>query len=360
MRRAGGVLLIALGAFAIALAVLLPTVAYHRLAVAPLDPDTETVAQGTGMTVFYPRSLVDRSVEAQRTDATVTARRIVRGKLDAPEAKLNGDVALWRVGLVIQDERRELINAVEQWVCVDRRTAEGVAPCQPQKIDDGTRVDTAADETGLNYKFPFDTQRRDYRFFDVTLRTATPIAYDGEETINGLPVYRFVQRIPATKLEDREVPAQLVGGPPGTTVTAGRYYENVRTVWVEPFTGAIVKGQETVRQVLRGPDGRDGTVLLAGTITFTPQTVQRQVDNANDGRAKLRMLRQTGPIVGYVVGALLLAGGLIVILLVRPKGTAHRRGEPRPRRSPLTRPAGSPSASEPGASAPTQDQHKVP
>jgi len=47
MRRVAGVLLIALGVFAVTLGFMLPTVVYNRLAVAPLDPDAETVAQGT-------------------------------------------------------------------------------------------------------------------------------------------------------------------------------------------------------------------------------------------------------------------------------------------------------------------------
>jgi hypothetical protein len=328
MRRVAGVILIALGVFAITLGFTLRYVVLDRLAVAPLDPDTETVAQGTGMTVFYPKALADPSLPRQRTDATVTARRIVSGQLDAPEVKVDGDVAMWRVGLVVEDERSELINAVEQWVCVDRRTAAGVRPCAKQKIDDGTRVDTDTDMSGLEYKFPFNTQKREYTFFDITLRRATPIRYDGEERINGLDTYRFVQRIDPVKLEDREVPGDLVNGAAGTTVTAQRFYQNVRTVWVEPRTGSVVKGSEQVRQWLRGPDGSDGQVLLAGTLTFTPQTVQRQVDDAKANAAKLRALSGTGPILAWVIGSVLLLIGLVLMLIGRrPRGdgvTRHR------------------------------------
>jgi hypothetical protein len=331
MRRVAGVVLIALGVFAITLGFTLRFVVLDRLALAPLDPDTETVAQGTGVTVFYPKALADPSIPRTRTDATVTARRVVGGKLDAPEVKVNGAVALWRVGLVVEDERSNLINAVEQWVCVDRRTAQGVSPCSQRKVDDGTQVDTDADQKGLEYKFPFGTQQKDYTFFDVTLHAATPIRYDGAEKINGLETYRFVQRIDPSKLEDREVPGDLVNGAAGTSVTATRYYQNIRTVWAEPYTGIIVKGQEQVRQVLRGPDGRDGTVLLAGTLTFTPQTVQRQVADAKDSRAKVRMLKETGPILAWVLGGFLVIGGL-VLLLVRPKAgapAARNRGRRR-------------------------------
>ncbi|GAA0814465.1 DUF3068 domain-containing protein [Spirilliplanes yamanashiensis] len=339
MRRVVGIVLLTLGVFALTFGVLLRTVVYDQLAVAPLDPDVETVAQGTGMTVFYPASAKDTTIEPVRTDATVTARRVVGGKLDAqevvkdgklgPDTEVLGDVALWRVGLVVEDENKNLVNAVEQWVCVDRRTAEGVKPCSQQKVDDGSGqpATTEVDMSGLNYKFPFRTEQKNYTFFDITLRKATPISYNGTETINGLDTYRFVQTIEPVQLDTREVPGALVNQPGVPTVSATRWYSNVRTLWVEPLSGTIVKGQEQVRQVLRGPDGQDGQVLLAGTLTFTDQTVARQVDSASEAAGKLRLLTSTGPWTAWILGALLIAGALF--LLFGPDRyikTRHRRG----------------------------------
>jgi Porin PorA len=312
MRRLAGIILIAVGVFALTLGVMLRFVVVDRLALAPLDPDMESVARGTNMTVFYPSSLSDPSIPRQRTDATVTARRLVSGKLDAPEVKVNGNVALWRVGLVLEDDRSILVNAVEQWVCVDRRTGESVLPCRDQKIDDGTTIDTAPNATGLNYKFPFGTERRNYTYYDVSLKAAPPIRYDGEEKINGLDTYRFVQVIDPVKLDDREVPGDLVGLEKGTSVTTGRYYQNQRTLWVEPYTGIIVKGQEHVRQVLRTPDGRDGLVVLAGTFTLTPQTVQANVEAATANGEKIRLLSETGPMVAWALGWVFVVVGLIL------------------------------------------------
>jgi hypothetical protein len=339
MRRIVGVVLIALGVFAVTLGFMLPSVVFDRLAVAPLDPDSETVAQGTNMTVFYP-SLLVAGTNPIRTDATVTARRIVGGKLDAPEVKVNGDVALWRVGLVVEDERGTLVTAVEQWVCVDRRTAQGLQKCAQQKIDDGNSVVTDVDQRGLAYKFPFNTEKKDYTFFDVTLRRATPIQYDGTEKINGLDTYRFVQRIDATVVDTREVPAQLLGGTSGI-IRADRVYQNVRRVWVEPRTGQIVKGQEEQRQWVRDPANGRGLVVLAGTLTWTPQTVQKQVDLARESADKLNLLTRTGPIVLWAVGGLLLIGGVLLLLLQSRQGGAavpRHRGpypqQPRPERVP--------------------------
>jgi hypothetical protein len=333
MRRVAGVVLVALGVFAVTLGFMLPTVVVDRLAVAPLDPDSETVAQGTNMTVLYPSLIAAGAANPIRTDATVTARRIVSGKFDAPEVKVNGDVALWRAGLVVEDERSTLINAVEHWVCVDRRTAEGVQPCSQQKIDDGTSVVTDVDMSGLQYKFPFNTERKDYTFFDVTLRKATPIEYDADEKVNGLAAYRFVQRIDATKLDTRDVPATLMGGTVGT-ITADRMYQNVRRIWVEPRTGQIVKGQEEVRQWLVNPANGRGVPVLSGTLTWTPQTVQKQVDLARDASDKLNLLTRTGPIVLWIVGGVLLIGGILLLLINRGGNSVRRhrgsRAQPKP------------------------------
>jgi hypothetical protein len=331
MRRVVGVLLIALGVFALTLAFSLRFVVVDRLALAPLDPDTETVAQGTGMTVFYAGSLKDPSIPRQRTDATLTARRVVQGDLKASEVEVNGDVAMWWVGLVVEDERSTLISAVEQHVCVDRRTAVAANPCSGKAIVEGSNQNTDITMSGLQYKFPFDTQKKDYAFFDITLRTATPIKYDGAEKINGLDTYRFVQTIEPTKLEDRDVPGDLVGGSPTESVKAQRWYQNVRTVWVEPYTGVIVKGQEESRQWLRAPDGRDGQVLVAGTLTFTPQTIQNQVDNAEESKAKLRALKVIGPLVALLLGVVLVVLGVLLVVRgrrARPGPASHRGRKP--------------------------------
>ncbi|GAA0955444.1 DUF3068 domain-containing protein [Virgisporangium aurantiacum] len=325
MRRVAGILLVTLGAFGITLGLLMPTVIYDRLAVAPLDPDSETVAQGTNMTVFYPGELA-KGGNPIRTDATVTARRIVSGQYDAPEVKLNGDVALWRVGLVVEDERGTLINAIEQWVCVDRRTAEGLQDCEKEKIDDGTET-TDVDQRGLQYKFPFDTQKKDYTFFDISLRRALPIAYDGEESVNGLATYRFVQRIEPTKVKTQQVPGSLFGSTEGT-LSSDQMYENVRKIWVEPHTGQIVKGEEQQRQFLQGP-GNKQFVVLAGTLAWTPQTVQQQVDKASEAADRLVLLTRTGPIVMWTVGGLMVIGG--VLLLVSGRGTPRSRHRGRPK-----------------------------
>ena len=161
----------------------------------------------------------------------------------------------------------------------------------------------------------------------MSLRRALPIAYDGEESVNGLATYRFVQRIEPTKLESREVPGSLFGGTE-SSITVDRMYQNVRRVWVEPRTGQIVKGEEEQRQFLRGPGNKE-FVVLGGTIAWTPQTVQEQVDKAKDASGKLVVLTRTGPIAAWTIGGLLIIGGLLLLLTSRGTPPSRHRGRPK-------------------------------
>jgi hypothetical protein len=322
MRRAISLVLLTLGIFGVALGLLLRFYAYDRLAVAPLDPQAKTVARGTGITLF------DAGTLKQRTGVTLTSTRRIEGKIDSPEVKVNGDVAVWEMGLVTEDDNGTVVDAVDQWVCVDRRTARAVQPCTDQRVNQDTNVQA----TGLQYKFPFNTHKHDYAFYDVVTRQAPPMHFDSEEVIDGLPVYRFTQTIPATKIAEIDVPANLAGGTGTGTVTAGRMYQNVRTVWVEPNTGSIVKGQEQQRQFLRGPDGQDGTVLMGGTLTFTPDTVSAQVKDAKKNSAKVRLLAQSGPRLLVGLGVLFLLAALAVLLVPARRSGVPGTGRPvRPR-----------------------------
>jgi hypothetical protein len=74
-----------------------------------------------------------------------------------------------------------------------------------------------------------------------------------EEEIEGVRVYRFKQTIEPTDIdlqasrgesEFTSVPGSLVGRPDKPSVKTNRMYSNVRTLWIEPETGVIVKAEE--------------------------------------------------------------------------------------------------------------------
>jgi hypothetical protein len=326
MRRIIGLLLIAVGAFALALGLLMPLYAYPNLA--RLDrggPVTQSIAEGNGMTVWDPRAVNDPELPVERQNVQVLATRTVKGLTGAPEAKPRGNVAVWEVGLVIMDRNnpnpQEPISVLEDKMCVDRRTSAAVHPCSSEYVkDDGRspehKVFTGRHE-GQIYKFPFGTERKNYRYFDTTIRDGVPVKYVKEEQLGGLTVYRFEQEVPRVKIEDREVPGRLLGLPEKGVVPAERYYETKRVMWVEPETGLIIKGTEDVKHTIVDPATGASLTLLAGTLEFSKDTVDGNIKRAKDGAGNLRMLRVTAPWVLGIGGAVLVVVGILVAFLGR-------------------------------------------
>lgn len=318
MRRVASLVLVALGIFSLALGAVLRFYVYPELAVVPLDQKVESVAEGAAK-VFYPKDLVVKS-------AQLTATRKVESNRVLPDGKTGGNVMVWDQGLVVTDSNNQLVSAMEHRVCLDRKTNMALDKCSQQYVTDNEKGPTDDDkkvhQEGLNYKFPFGTEPKDYEYFDTTLRKASTARYEGTDEISGVQVYKFVQKIPSTKFRDQEVPGSLVGSTEAS-VKAERRYSNTRTMWVEPMSGIIVKGSEQQRQVLVGPDGKEGTVLLEGTLTFNEKTVKESAARATEARDKLILISSTGPIVLASVGALLLLAGILLgVFARRPRHVA--------------------------------------
>lgn len=321
MRRTVGFVLVGLGVFGIVLGLLLRFYAYDRLALVPLNQQSESISSGEDMTVFYPARLEEED------GVDVTATRLVRGDPDAPEAKPDGNVMVWDVGVVVEDTEGNVISASLDHLCLDRHTNEAVQPCSGEGIEDNSD-DNAIDSndrvehSGLSYKFPFGTEQRDYQYFDNSTKRPETMRFVGVETIEGVETYKFEQKVPLTKLEDREVPGSLVGEPDEPSVTAGRFYENTRTVWVEPYSGIIVKGTEDLEQTLRDSSGEAHVTLFAGTLGFTDETVRNAAADASEARTQLRLVRDIGPLALVIGGVLLLLGGLALALLGNSGGSS--------------------------------------
>ncbi len=225
MRRLWGPVLLGLGVFLLVSAAMTRFYVADRLLVTPIDQYAQTVAPGPG-TYFDAGALQERS-------ADLVARRTLKGDVAAS----NKNTAVWDVSVVLETGDGTFVRATLDRVATDRKTAEAVNCC-------GESVDSApVRHSGVSYKFPFSTQKREYAFWDPNARRSFPARYVSEEKVQGLTVYKFIQQIPGQELRRQEVPASLVGET-GASFQAPVWYENTRTVWVEPRTGVIVKGNE--------------------------------------------------------------------------------------------------------------------
>ena len=156
--------------------------------------------------------------------------------------------------------------------------------------------------------------------------------YVSEETVQGLTTYKFISQLPATQIQTQEVPGSLVGDS-APSVQAPVYYADTRTVWVEPKTGVIVKGSEQNLTTLRDSAGQDKTVILQFDLTFNEQTQRSQAQLARDNIGKIDLVTLWLPLIGLLVGIVLIIAGLI-IMVSADRATARPSEEPEPAGTP--------------------------
>lgn len=309
MARRLGFVLVFLGLFLLFFALVERVYAYPRLKKAPLDQYSQPVATGTG-------SYFNRSPDKLReiTGAQLKNVRTVRGDVKAG----SDEVAVWdSFNSTVDTADQGVITATQERIALDRVTAQSVQCCGENPR-----------HQGLTLKFPFDTRKTTYQFWDAPAQRALPAAFTRTERINGVSVYRFEQRIDQLDIGDQDIPGTLAGEPDTPSVQTDVIYSNVKTLWVEPATGIIVKAQQDVTQVLRTPGGENVLTLIDAVLTYDEATVDANADDAAKGVNQLRILGTILPIAALALGLIALAAGLV--LLRSPEGRRVARGERRP------------------------------
>jgi len=309
MARRVGFVLVFLGLFLLFFALVERVYAYPRLKKAPLDQYSQPVATGTG-------SYFNRSPDKLReiTGAQLKNVRTVRGDVKAG----SDEVAVWdSFNSTVDTADQGVITATQERIALDRVTAQSVQCCGENPR-----------HQGLTLKFPLDTRKTTYQFWDAPAERALPAAFTRTERINGVSVYRFEQRIDQLDIGDQDIPGTLAGEPDTPSVQTDVIYSNVKTLWVEPATGIIVKAQQDVTQVLRTPGGEQVLTLIDAVLTYDEATVDANADDAAKGVNQLRILGTILPVAALALGLIALAAGLV--LLRPPEGRRVARGERRP------------------------------
>lgn len=181
----------------------------------------------------------------------------------------------------------DLITASIDIYATDRRTALSVT--------DKNLPDDAVPTEGLMNKFPFDAEKKSYPFWDGTIGRAVDMEYDGTEEVFGLETYRYTYTV-------TDEPIEIAEGVDGT-------YDDVKEIYVEPKTGAIVKQVDDQQRALAS-----GDQVLDLQLAFTDAQVKTSVNEAKDNVATLSLLTGTIPLVGIVGGLICLIGGVLLLL----------------------------------------------
>ncbi|MEV5705624.1 DUF3068 domain-containing protein [Actinoallomurus sp. NPDC052274] len=310
MRRNVGLVLVGVAAFFLALAALVRFYVADQVIAAPANFFQQSTLEATDA------SYLDTATLKMRKGVRLRAVNTVRGDARAATTK----IAVWDSFTSIEDPAtKKSIEIQQQRAAFDRRTGT-LYNIKGASVGS----DTGVRQSGIGTFWPIGVHKRSYPYFDLSTKRTWPAAFAGEERIQGITVYRFVQRVPPTTTESVKggLPASLlkVKNPkklPGYdkktgNVAVDRVYDATVTLWVDPRTGGQVNQEQKVRTTLRTKDGVDRLVAADLDLKMTDAS-QRSLAKVNKDQAvKIMAVRTVVPIGGAALGLVLLVVGLVL------------------------------------------------
>lgn len=327
-----------LGAALLIAALLLSTYTTGKIAKIPLDIDATLISEGTG-TAFEPASLNSQRFVVDEDVPLVMQQEIT------VESPSNADVVTLQVGSTVkrsdQQQDNGLLLAMVDTVTLDRKTAlavssesnPGGAVQKPRAIEaEDPPTNIALPHEGLAYRFPFDTEKKTYPFFDPIAQKAYDANYSGEEDVNGLTAFKFTQNVgfdsdgelvepvKYASLYDDDADAQATAraalwgleGDPEEPITMTRYYAAQRTFWVDPVSGTIVKQSDRAYHYYAREALRPEVTFADYTVTTNEESVESQVAAAQDERDRVSLWSRILPITFTALGLIALVGGALL------------------------------------------------
>lgn len=271
------------GGFLVMVALLANFYAAGQLMRTPIDIDSTTRLAGTATigdedeTEVRATSITRANSEKSDDDVVVFVNSscLVRDIGDVPNC------------VSADDPQERLITASVDNFATDRKTALSVNDPSYLPAD-------AVEHEGLVNKWPFDAEQKTYPLWNGTLGTAVDATFDGEETIDGLTVYKYVSVV-----EDE--PITLSEGVEGTLSSTTEYF-------VEPTTGSIINQIATQERVTD-----EGDNFLSADLEFTPEQIEANVADARSNADSLGLVTSTLPLWGLIIGIPLLLIGLLLV-----------------------------------------------
>jgi hypothetical protein len=312
VQRIVGYALIGIGAFFLVLAPVSRFIVYPGVAKAPIDVYSQGTSYGPDATVLSIANLVAGEDPEVQTD--IESTRTTRGDVEAS----TGDLAVYDSFVNTADADGETLSASVERVGFDRFTGEA-DPDFESTVDTGDGPEPVAYQ-GQVFKMPFDAQQTEYPWWDGSIQQAAPMVFEDVEDIDGLRTYKYVQTIEPTKVDEIDVPGDVVRSDEDTE-TVDRIYSNVTTIWVEPNTGAVIKGQQQQDSYAEF-EGRKVFTITKATVVYSDEAIQANVDEYGPLGSQLNLVKNIVPVWGAILGVVLLVvGGL----LVSASGGSRRR-----------------------------------
>ncbi|MEU2619189.1 DUF3068 domain-containing protein [Streptomyces sp. NPDC007157] len=327
MRRKASLVLLACAVFFAALSPLLRWYAFPRLAKIPANQYQDMVLEAKDAT------LLDYGTMKAKKVPKVTIVQTLKGDVAAAkkiEKTAGRDVVVWDGLSYVQGPDGKMVSEIPERYIFDAHSQEPVHATGEMVDGDPVKRD------GIEFKWPFLTEKRDYEYFDAQTRTTNPIHYKGTQTFRGVEVYYFEQTIPWTKVPmPKKMPVR--GITPETVAKTGttRWYTTVRRFWVEPVTGAPVYGEEIHKEELRGGTllgGRAKVTAFAGDVKMREDYIEHTVALVKQNRTLVLML------TSYLPWGFLSLGIALLALALCLEAFGRRPADPEPAASAVPEP----------------------
>jgi hypothetical protein len=304
VRRTAGYIALVLGFFLIFFAPLLKWYAVPRVEKAPTDTYDTSVSAGFGR--YF-------SVATLSVTPVVPMQNVSVAKGDPK--KSTHKVAVVNLFQRTTDLQHKVdINYSTDVYVFDRSTGYAVHCCGEKPRHEGVTL-----------KFPFGTQRDVvYPFYDSTAHKAFPARYVRSATIDGLGTYVFESDVPDVSTGTLAIPGVLADQPDQPSITADVHYRAQTTLWVEPVTGAIVKGSQHASQWVMY-QGRFISTLSDTNFTNTPKTVKATADRIVTKYKQLRLVDFYLQVLGPVAGLIFVVLGVLLLPRRRPNRAVETR-----------------------------------
>lgn len=305
MRRRAGLVLLAFAVFFAALSPLLRWYAFPRLAKVPPNQYQEVVLEAKPATLLDYTTLKAKEVEK------VTIVQTLKGSVEESERierSAGRDVVVWDALSYIEGPDGKMVSAIPERYIFDAHTQDPVNATGEMVDGDPVRRE------GIEFKWPFLTEKRDYAYFDAQTRTTAPIHYKGTRTFRGLEVYYFEQTIPWTKVPmPKKMPIEGITAEQIAQTGITRWYTTKRMFWVEPVTGAPVNGEEIHTEELRDAKKmgmpEDTVTAFDGHVKMREDYITDTVELVKSQRVLVLLLTSYLPwgFLGLGIGLLALA-----------------------------------------------------
>ncbi|MEV7276429.1 DUF3068 domain-containing protein [Streptomyces sp. NPDC093111] len=300
MRRRASLVLLAFAVFFAAMAPTLRWYVFPRVVKIPSNQYQVTVLEAK------PATLLDYTTFKARKVDKITIVQTLKGNVEESkriERDAGRDVVVWDSLSYVAGPDGKMVSQIPERYIFDAHTQDPVNATGEMVDGDAVR------RTGIEFKWPFLVEKRDYQYFDAQTRTSAPIHYKGTRTFRGMEVYYFEQTIPWTRVPmPKSMPVK--GITPDLLAKTGltRWYTTQRMFWIDPVTGAPVNGEEIHKEELRNAKalmGQDTITVFAGHVKMREDYIESVGELVKSNRLMVLMVVSYLP-WGFTVLALLL------------------------------------------------------